>query len=131
MNLQISWKEFHRDCHSLAFFIKSHPRYSQHYTNFYAIPRGGFFVAAQVAYILDIKKDHLFGFTPSICIGIFDFIIDDIFDKGKTYQKLAAKRGVFAALYAKSLVDAPLNIVIGRKLEITKEWVDFPWDLEL
>ena len=126
--MKISWEQFDRDCERLAKLIKEHSYYNQRISCFYAIPKGGFFVAARIAYLLDINKNRLRSFTNLVLILSNDFIVDDFYDTGKTYNEIdMGPDGFFACLYTKErIAPVPSEIIIGRQLK-TSNHVWMPW----
>ena len=125
----INWSQFDLDCRVLATLIGEHSFYNQRNTTFYAIPRGGFFVAARVAYYLNMDKDKLHVFNDQIVLGMYDFIVDDIFDTGMTYNEILDMKSdtAFACLYAKERITSiPSKVLIGRQLK-TEDHVYMPW----
>ena len=111
--IKISWAKFEILIKDLAEKIE------KHYTNIYAVPRGGLIVGAALGYLLGIKKVTT---DPSKIIET-TLIVDDIVDSGETL-------GVFAnydtaALYYKGCEFKPTYYAeeISRDL-----WVQFPWE---
>ena len=120
--IRLTWEEFREKCRDLALLIKGHLA-SKKFTGIYGIPRGGCYVALELANILglplvekqNIEKDTL--------------IADDILDSGKTLSQFPENwKAVLFLKNVKRKFDHSLRHLFAG-LEIGNTWVHFSWEL--
>ena len=92
------------------------------------ISRGGLVPARLVADCLDIKKIYV----DKKKIAVNSLFVDDIFDSGKTFEKILASAKdpstlVYATLFARKGKSSPKQLIYGKKTR-NKDYVVFPWD---
>ena len=101
---------------------------SRQFSSITTISRGGLVPARLIADCLDIKKIHV-DKKKIIANSLF---VDDIFDSGKTFEKIIASAEdpsalVYATLFARKGKSYPKQLVYGKKTR-NEDYVVFPWD---
>ena len=92
------------------------------------ISRGGLVPARLIADQLDIRKIYV----DKRKISSDSLFVDDIFDSGKTFEKIVSLADdpsdfVFATLFARRGKKFPPQLVYAKKV-MNQDYVVFPWD---
>ncbi|WP_299290717.1 phosphoribosyltransferase [Nitrosopumilus sp.] len=126
MNSQeIDWNEIESLVFILSKKLKKLPRT---FSSITTISRGGLIPARLIADQLDIKKIYV----DKRKISSDSLFVDDIFDSGKTFEKIISSvdnpsNFVFATLFARRGKKYPLQLVYAKKT-LNQTYVVFPWD---
>jgi GTP cyclohydrolase I len=109
----VTWEQFRKDCARLAgkFVGKNKHRF----TGVWGVPRGGGYVALEMAYRMRLPVHD----SP----GRSTLIVDDIVDSGRTIEPFL-KKYVTAALYSKPHASARAHYHVHE----TTDWIHFPWE---
>lgn len=116
-----TWVQYNSDIKELAGKLKRHTPFIK---SIYGIPRGGFFVAASLSYLLDKKLLS----SPKECTKN-TLIVDDICDTGRTFFKFGKgyKHYDFVSLWVGS--DSKFSPRFWVREKRSNEWVVFPWEI--
>lgn len=112
----ITWNKFKEECEQLANLI-SQGSYSREYASVYGIPRGGTYVAMEIANLLDLP---LVSVPDKLTI-----VVDDITDSGKTLNRY--KEYDTAVLHRKEKSEAQPTY----SLRTVDKWIAYPWEEEI
>ena len=118
----ISWKQIESDINSLAQKLEGNS-----FSSIYTISRGGLVPSRLIADFLGIEKICV----DSPTIPSQSLIVDDIFDSGKTFEKISTLIDgddfTFATIYARHQKNFPKQLLFG-KLVTSDDYLVFPWD---
>ena len=118
----ISWKQIESDINSLAQKLECNS-----FSSIFTISRGGLVPSRLLADLLGIKKIYV----DSPTIPSHSLIVDDIFDSGKTFEKISTLIDgddfTFATIYARHQKNFPKQLLFG-KLVTSDDYLVFPWD---
>ena len=122
---QVDWNEIESLVLTLSKKLKKLPRT---FSSITTISRGGLIPARLIADQLDIKKIHV----DKRKISSDSLFVDDIFDSGKTFDKIIScvdepSNLVFATLFARRGKKYPSQLVYAKKT-LNQTYVVFPWD---
>lgn len=110
----MDWNEFKLACKELSSKVSIKPVLS----GIYGIPRGGCYVALEMASILNLP---LLNEPKNHCL-----VVDDIVDSGRTIKKFIGDGFFTASLYLK-----PHSLYKPDYCwKETSEWVEFPWEIQ-
>lgn len=92
------------------------------------LSRGGLIPSRLLADYLDIKKI----FVDEKTISSDSIFVDDIFDSGKTFDKIISKSDdpaklLYVTLFARRGKKFPLQLIYGKETD-NDAYVVFPWD---
>ena len=101
---------------------------SRKFSSITTISRGGLVPARLLADCLEIKKIYV----DRHKIPSNSLFVDDIYDSGKTFEKIKTctddpSKLVYATLYARIGKQYPKQLVYAKKTK-NKKYVVFPWD---
>ena len=119
----VGWEEIDSLARSLAEKIAGTGR---RFSDISTFGRGGLVPARLVADYLDIRRIHV------DVVHIDSLFVDDIYDSGRTFQRVLSDTGdpgglVFATLYARRGRKHPPQLVYARETD-DDSYVVFPWD---
>ena len=122
---EVEWNEIESLVVTLSNKLKKLPRT---FSSISTISRGGLIPARLIADQLDIKKIHV----DKRKISSDSLFVDDIFDSGKTFEKIIScvdepANLVFATLFARRGKKYPSQLVYAKKT-LNETYVVFPWD---
>ena len=122
---KVDWNEIES---LVAILCKKILNTSRQFSSITTISRGGLVPARLIADCLDIKKIRV----DKKKIVANSLFVDDIFDSGKTFEKIIASAEdpstlVYATLFARKGKSYPKQLVYGKKTR-NKDYVVFPWD---
>jgi hypoxanthine phosphoribosyltransferase len=121
----VSWPEIDSLIEQLSnLILKSKNRFSSITT----LSRGGLVPSRLLADHLGIEKI----FVDEKVISIDSLVVDDIFDSGKTFDKIISKyedssKLVFATIFARRGKKFPAQLIYGKETN-DDGYVVFPWD---
>ena len=121
----VSWNEIEKTVQIISNKIS---KSSKTFSSITTISRGGLIPSRLLADSLDIEKI----FVDQNIISSDSLFVDDIFDSGKTFDKIsskvdAPKKLVFVTLFARRGKKYPKNLVYAKKTN-NDAYVIFPWD---
>ena len=122
---EISWKDIENLVQILSNNILDLNR------NFFSIStvsRGGLIPSRLLADVLGIKKI----FVDQTTVSSDSLFIDDIFDTGKTFEKILStvdnpSKFIFATLFARCEMKYPQQLIYATKT-LDNSYIVFPWD---
>jgi len=121
----VSWSEIDSLIELLSnFILKSKKEFSSITT----ISRGGLIPSRLLADYLGIEKI----FVDKKTISSDSIFVDDIFDSGKTFDKIISKsedssKLLYVTLFARRGKKFPLQLIYGKETD-NDAYVVFPWD---
>ena len=121
----VSWSEIDSLIELLSnFILKSEKKFS----NISTISRGGLVPSRLLADYLGIEKI----FVDEKIISSDSIFVDDIFDSGKTFDKIISKsedpsKLLYVTLFARRGKKFPPQLVYGKETD-NDAYVVFPWD---
>lgn len=121
----VSWSEIDSLVGLLSDLVLKSKR---EFSSISTLSRGGLIPSRLLADYLDIKKI----FVDEKTISSDSIFVDDIFDSGKTFDKIISKSDdpaklLYVTLFARRGKKFPLQLIYGKETD-NDAYVVFPWD---